>query len=69
MFAVATTSPSCTGSGFFSQKLEKAQATYSAFDRELLACVSGIRHFRFMFKIRPFRIYMNHKPLTFALIR
>jgi hypothetical protein len=34
--------------GFFSKKLEKAQTSYSAFDRELLACVSGIRHFRFM---------------------
>jgi hypothetical protein len=55
--------------GFFSKKLEKAQMAYSAFDRELLACVSGIKHFRFMLEGRPFRIYTDHKPLTFALSR
>jgi hypothetical protein len=55
--------------GFFSKKLEKAQMAYSAFDRELLACVSGIKHFRFMLEGRPFRIYTDHKPLTFALNR
>jgi hypothetical protein len=32
--------------GFFSRKLDAAQVKYSAFDRELLACVSGFRHFR-----------------------
>jgi hypothetical protein len=34
--------------GFFSKKLDGAQVKYSAFDRELLACVSGFRHFRHM---------------------
>jgi hypothetical protein len=34
--------------GFFSRKLDAAQVKYSAFDRELLACVSGFRHFRHM---------------------
>ena len=34
--------------GFFSKKLSSAETRYSAFDRELLACVAGIRHFRFM---------------------
>jgi hypothetical protein len=28
--------------GFFSKKLEAAQQKYSAFDRELFACYSGI---------------------------
>ena len=32
--------------GFFSQKLDKTQQKYSAFDRELLAAYLGIRHFR-----------------------
>jgi hypothetical protein len=32
--------------GFFSKKLEPAQTRYSAFDCELWACFSGIRHFR-----------------------
>jgi hypothetical protein len=54
---------------FFSKKLEKAQTNYSAFNRELLACVSNIRHFRFMLEGRPFRIYTDHKPLTYALSR
>jgi hypothetical protein len=31
---------------FFSKKLEPAQVKYSAFDRELLACFLGIRHFQ-----------------------
>ncbi len=52
---------------FFSKKLEPAQMRYSAFDRELFACVAGIRHFRYMLEGRPFTIYTNHKPLTFAL--
>ncbi len=30
---------------------------YSAFDRELFACVAGIRHFRYMLEGRPFTIY------------
>ena len=40
---------------------------YSAFDRELFACVAGIRHFRYMLEGHPFTIYTDHKPLTFAL--
>jgi hypothetical protein len=31
---------------FFSKRLEPAQVKYSAFDRELLACFLGIRHFQ-----------------------
>ena len=38
--------------GFFSKKLDPAQVHYSAYDRELLACVQGIRHFRFMLEGR-----------------
>jgi hypothetical protein len=30
--------------GFFSKKLDGAQVKYSAFDRELLACVAGFWH-------------------------
>ncbi len=52
---------------FFSEKLEPAQMRYSAFDWELFACVAGIRHFRYMSEGRPFTIYTDHKPLTFAL--
>ncbi len=54
---------------FYSKKLDSAQRRYSAFDRELLACSSGIRHFRHMLDGPPFAVYTDHKPLTFALSR
>jgi hypothetical protein len=41
-----------------------AQAKWSAFDRELYACVEGIRHFRFILEGRSFTIYTDHKPLV-----
>jgi cleavage and polyadenylation specificity factor subunit 1 len=55
--------------GFYSKKLDAAQLKYSAFDRELLACYLGIRHFRFMLEGRQFVVYTDHKPLTSALHR
>ncbi len=55
--------------GFFSRKLEVAQAKWSASDRELLACVEGIRHFRFILEGRSFTIFTDHKPLVGALAR
>ena len=44
------TSPSAAWQplGFFSKKLGPAQTRYSAYDQELLACLVGIRHFRYM---------------------
>ena len=53
--------------GFFSQKLEPAQTRYSAFDRELFACVAGIRHFRYMLEGRRFCVLTDHLPLTHAI--
>ena len=53
--------------GFFSRKLDSAQVHYSAYDRELLACVQGIRHFRFTLEGRRYTLYTDHKPLTCAL--
>jgi cleavage and polyadenylation specificity factor subunit 1 len=55
--------------GFFSQKLDPAQTRYSAFDRELFACVAAIRHFRWLLEGRRFTLYTDHKPLTFALLK
>ena len=52
---------------FFSQKLSAAQSCYSAFDRELLAAVSSIRHFFCQLEGHQFHLLMDHKPLTFAL--
>jgi cleavage and polyadenylation specificity factor subunit 1 len=55
--------------GFFSKKLEASQVRWSAFDRELLACVASIRHFRFILEGRSFTIFTDHKPLVGALSR
>jgi hypothetical protein len=38
---------------FFSKKLEHEQMRYSAFDRELFACVASISHFRYMLEGGP----------------
>ncbi len=48
--------------GFFSKKLNPTQQRYSAFDRGLLACTAGIRHFRHMLDGREFSILTDHKP-------
>jgi hypothetical protein len=42
----------CQPLAFFSKKLEPVQMRYSAFDRELFACVSCIRHFCYMLEGR-----------------
>ena len=55
--------------GFFSKKLSPAQEKWSAFDRELWACFSGIRHFWFILDGRSFTIFTDHKPLIYALSR
>jgi len=55
--------------GFFSRKLSDTEKRYSTFDRELLAGVAAIRHFRYMLEGRTFTLYTDHKPLTHALAR
>ena len=52
---------------FFSLKLQPAQTSYSAFNRELLAAYASIRHFRYFLEGRQFSLFTDHKPLTFAL--
>jgi len=52
---------------FYSQKLSKAESKYSAFDRELLAIYANIKHSRHFLEGRPFTIFTDHRPLTFAL--
>ena len=51
---------------FFSRKLSSTERNYSAFDRELLAAYAAIRHFRHFVEAKPFTVYSDHKPLTFA---
>ena len=52
--------------GFYSEKLSESQKKYSAYDRELLAAYSAIKHFRHVLEARIFTLYTDHKPLTFA---
>ncbi len=46
-----------------------AQMKYFAFDREMFACHAGIRYFHFILESRPFTVFTNHKPLTYAVAR
>jgi hypothetical protein len=55
--------------GFDSRKLAAAEVKYSAFDRELLACRDGIRHFGHLLEGRVFTIFTDHKPLVHAIGR
>ena len=52
---------------FFSCQLKPAERCYSTFDRELLAIFLSVRDFQHQLEGRHFRIYTDHKPLTFAL--
>ena len=54
---------------FFSAKLETAQLSYRAFDRELFSIFASIWHFRHHIEGRDFTVWTDHKPLTFALFR
>lgn len=51
---------------FFSKKFSKAQVNYSTYDRELLAIYSAIKYFQYLLEGKPFTIFTDHKPLTFA---
>ena len=50
---------------FFSKKLSKTKVNYSTFDRELLAAMSGIKHFCSRLAGRPFQLWIDHKPPVF----
>ncbi|GFU83332.1 hypothetical protein TNCV_3739431 [Trichonephila clavipes] len=51
---------------FFSRKLTSSEKSYNAYDRELLAIYSAIRHFRYMLEARDFTVFTDHKPLIYA---
>jgi hypothetical protein len=57
--------------GFFSymscsKKLSKTKVNYSTFNRELLAAVSGVKHFRSRLEGRPIQLWTDHKPASSA---
>lgn len=51
---------------YFSRKLNSAELKYSAYDRELLAVYSAVKHFRHFLEGREFVIFSDHRPLSFA---
>ncbi|GFV31629.1 transposon Tf2-8 polyprotein [Trichonephila clavipes] len=61
---LANPSPSAPLAGL--RKLTSSEKSYSAYDRELLAIYSAIRHFRYMLEARDFTVLTNHKPLIYA---
>lgn len=52
--------------GYFSKIFSEAQRNYSTYDRELLAILFSVKHFRFLLEGREFQIVTDHKPLIFA---
>lgn len=52
--------------GFYSKRLTETQKRYSTYDRELLAAHNAVKYFRHHLQSRPFVLYTDHKPLTFA---
>jgi hypothetical protein len=53
--------------GFCSKKLSKTMVNYSTVDRELLAAISGIKHFCSHLQGVPFQLWTDNKPLLSAL--
>ena len=51
---------------FFSKKLTSCEQKYSAYDRELYAIYSAIKHFRHYVEARQFTVYTDHKPITYC---
>ena len=49
---------------FGSKKLLSREINYSAIEREALAIVKGIQHFRIYLEGTYFKIEMDHNPLT-----
>ena len=53
---------------YISRQLRKPPTKYSALDRELLTIHLAIRHFCYFLNGRRFAVFIDHKPLTFALL-
>ena len=54
---------------FFTRKLNNTETRYSTFNRELLALVAALCHFRFLLEGRKSHVLTDHNPLVFALHR
>ncbi|GBM67980.1 Transposon Tf2-8 polyprotein [Araneus ventricosus] len=51
---------------FSQENYRRRKKKYCAYDRELLAVYTSIRHFRHMLEGRQFIIFTDHKPLVYA---
>ena len=54
---------------FYSHRLSPVEQRYSAHEREALAIVHSIKHFKVILQGYKFRIFTDHKPLTYWLSR
>ena len=52
---------------FYSKHLNKAQMSYSAVQREALALVMAVKHFKIYLYGQHFTVYTDHKPLKWML--
>ncbi|KAJ8410450.1 hypothetical protein AAFF_G00193540 [Aldrovandia affinis] len=52
---------------FFSQQLCPNEQKYSTFNRKLLGLYLAVRHFRFLLEGCPSTMFIDHKPLAFAM--
>lgn len=55
--------------GFYSKKLDKTQAKYSVFGRELLALVQSLKHFRRFVEGSELILQTDHKPIVGACLK
>ena len=54
---------------FYSRKFSPVEQRYSAHEREALAMVVAIKHFRVILRGNTFRVFTDHKPLLYWLTR
>uniref|UniRef100_A0AAV2LFE2 Reverse transcriptase/retrotransposon-derived protein RNase H-like domain-containing protein n=1 Tax=Knipowitschia caucasica TaxID=637954 RepID=A0AAV2LFE2_KNICA len=54
---------------FFSHKMRDCERKYSVFDRELLPLFLAALRFCFLLEGRPVEAYVDHKPLTFDMVK
>jgi len=54
---------------FFSHQLCPGEQKYSTFDRELPTLYLVVHHFRSLLEGRRFTLFVDHKPLTFAMAK
>ncbi|GFS51071.1 retrovirus-related Pol polyprotein from transposon 412 [Nephila pilipes] len=51
---------------FFPRSLTRSRRKYSTYDKDFLAIYLGVKYFKYILEGRPFIIFPDHKPLTFA---